>query len=241
MRPILVLLVLALTLPASARTRAVASRVDTAQRILLFTAHPDDEILVSPLLANRCVRGGASCAIVVMTANEVRAVEMARSAALLNLRLTQWAFSDVLTDVGAIWAAEAGGREVLVQRMRDVIEGERPDLILTFDPRHGTTCHPAHRELGRLVLETGAKNLFQVETAARFVGDGFVLRNASPVHAWTYVANSDWQYVARVAEIHASQFTAAQVESLRTLPAEQRRVWFAPAGAAIDTPLECAP
>jgi LmbE family N-acetylglucosaminyl deacetylase len=222
------LLILLLAFPTYARTRAVASRIDAAQRILVITAHPDDEILIAPLLANRCVRGGASCAIVVMTANELRAAEMARSAALLNLRLTQWSFSDVQNAVGETWAAEAGDRFALVRRISDVIAAEKPDLILTFDPRHGTTCHPAHRELGQLVLETGAKNIFLIETAAQFIGDGFVLSNAAPAQAWVYVANADWQYVVRVAEIHASQFSAERVKSLSMLPPEQRRVWFAP-------------
>ncbi len=227
MRFVFLLLSLFLATQTPARTRSVASRVDSAQRILIITAHPDDEILLAPLLANRCIRGGASCAILVMTASELRAPEMARSAALLNLRLTQWSFSDVMIDVGNTWAAEAGDRAMLVQRIADVIATENPDLILTFNPRHGTTCHPAHREIGRLVLETKAKNIFLIETAARFVGDGFVLSSAA-VEAWVYVANDDWQYVVRVAEIHASQFNAEQVESLRTLPVAQRRVWFAP-------------
>lgn len=228
MRWLLLLLSIFIATETAARTRAVASRIDAARRILIIAAHPDDEVLLAPLLANRCVRGGASCAIVVMTANEIRAAEMARSAALLNLRLTLWSFSDVMNDVGNIWAAEAGDRVALVRRISDVIATEHPDLIFTFDPNHGTTCHPAHREVGRLVLETGAKNVFLIETAARFVGNGFELSNAAPSQAWVYVANEDWQSVTRVAEIHASQFNAEQVESLRTLPPAQRRVWFAP-------------
>lgn len=237
MRLFLLLLLVTSAGNAAARVRAVASRIDSARTILIITAHPDDEILIAPLLANRCIRGGASCSILVMTTGnaaglgEVRAGEMTRSAALLNLHLTQWTYSDVLSDVGATWAAEAGDRTTLVRRIGDVIAAEHPDMILTLDPRHGTTCHPAHREIGRLVLETGAKNVFFIETAARFVGGGFELSNASPTNAWVYVANDDWQYVVRLAEIHASQFTAEQVESLSTLPAMQRRVWFAPAGS----------
>lgn len=234
MRWFLLLLSVCIATETLARARAVASRIDAARRILIISAHPDDEILLAPLLANRCVRGGASCAIVVMTANEIRAAEMARSAALLNLRLTLWSFSDVMNDVGNVWASEAGDRLTLVRRISDVIATENPDLILTFDPNHGTTCHPAHREVGRLVLETGAKNIFLVETSARFVGNGFELSSAAPSRAWVYVANEDWRYVASVAEIHASQFNAEQVESFRTLPAAQRRVWFAPS-SAMDT------
>lgn len=225
---------------AGARTRAVASSILSARTILVITAHPDDEVLLAPLLANRCVRGGVSCSILVMTTGnaaglgEVRAGEMARAASVLNLRLTQWAYSDVLSDVGAVWAAEAGDRAALVRRIGDVIAAEDPDMILTLDSRHGSTCHPAHREVGRLVLETGAKNVFFLETAARFMGGGFALSSAAPALASVYAANEDWQYVVQLAEIHATQFTAEQVESLRTLPAVQRRVWFAPAGVLTE-------
>ena len=80
---------------------------DAARTILVITAHPDDEILIAPLLANRCIRGGASCSILVMTTGnaaglgEIRVGEMTRAAALLNLRLTQWTYSDILDDAGA--------------------------------------------------------------------------------------------------------------------------------------------
>jgi LmbE family N-acetylglucosaminyl deacetylase len=240
-RIFLLLLIVAIAANSDARVRAVASRIDSARTILIVTAHPDDEILIAPLLANRCVRGGVSCSILVMTTGnaaglgEVRAGEMTRAAALLNLRLTQWTYSDVLSDVGTVWASEAGDRATLVRHIGDVIAAEHPDMILTLDPRHGTTCHPAHREIGRLVVETGASNVFFIETAAQFVGGDFDLWNASPMQAWVYVANDDWQYAVQLAEIHATQFTTEQVESLRTLPSTQRRVWFAPAGATAES------
>lgn len=238
MRLLLLLVLSLVTLHADARTRAVASRIDAARSILVVTAHPDDEILIAPLLANRCIRGGARCSFLVMTTGnaaglgEIRSGEMARSAALLNAGLTQWTFSDVMENVAAVWSAEAGDRATLVRRIADVIATEKPDMVLTLDPRHGTTGHPAHREIGSLVLESGAKNVFLLETAAQFVGNGFELSNAEPVRSWVFVANDDWQYATRVAEIHATQFTSEQVESLRTLPVDQRRVWFMP---------ECAP
>jgi LmbE family N-acetylglucosaminyl deacetylase len=165
---------------------------------------------------------------------EIRVEEMSRSAALLNLRLTQWAYSDVITNVAAVWSDEAGDHATLIRRIGDVIAAEHPDMILTLDPNHGTTCHPAHREIGALVLETGAKNVFFIETVARLIGGGFELRNASPRYAWSYTANDDWLYAVRLAEIHATQFTAEQVESLRTLPKPQQTVWFGPAGIPSD-------
>lgn len=232
----LLLLVLALVWCESGagRVRAVRSRIDQARRIVVITAHPDDEILIAPLLAQRCVRGGANCSIVVMTEGEgggdagVRIGEMTRAAALLNLRLTLWNFPDVMTEVATRWAAHAGDRATLVRQLRDLLLAERADMIFTFDPAHGTTGHPAHREIGALVLETGVPNIYLIETAAQFVDNGFALSNAAPNRAWTLSANDDWSYVVADAEVHASQFTPAQVESLRTLPPDQRKVWFAP-------------
>jgi LmbE family N-acetylglucosaminyl deacetylase len=218
---------------ADARVRTVRSPIDTARSIVIVTAHPDDELLLAPLLARRCKTGGATCTIIVMTTGnaeglgETRTIEMQRAAELLNLELVQWNFSDVMVDVDARWPSEGGGREVLVARIREAIGGA--DLVLTFDPQHGTTCHPAHRAVASLVRDTGAQKLYFLETTARFVENGFVLANGGGAIASVFFAGDDWQYAIRDAEIHATQFNAAQVESLRTLPEEQRRVWFQPA------------
>ncbi|MEA2465353.1 MAG: hypothetical protein QOJ98_3100, partial [Acidobacteriota bacterium] len=67
MRSLVALALLLSTLPASARVRSVASRLDRPRTIVIVTAHPDDELLLSPYLANRCVRGGATCTLLVMT------------------------------------------------------------------------------------------------------------------------------------------------------------------------------
>ena len=202
------------------RVRAVRAWTPRPARILVITAHPDDELLLAPFLGPRCVREGSSCAIVVFTApNEVRTGEMALAAAMLNLRLTQWSYPDVMSDFAAAW----GDRQTLVRQLRDIIATEQPEMILTFDPAHGTTGHPAHREVGSLVVETGAANIHFLETTAQFVGDGFVLSHARP-DAWPITG--DWDFAVRDAEIHASQFSPAQVESLRNLPPEQKIVWI---------------
>src|SRR6185436_15144011 len=111
------------------RIRAVRSGPPRPSRLLLIVAHPDDELLFAPLLGAWCVRGGTSCSILVMTAGEngscarqdgclpdlatTRMNEMARSAALLNARLTQWTLPDVMTG----W----NDRDTLVRQLRDVI------------------------------------------------------------------------------------------------------------------------
>src|SRR6185436_19780396 len=69
-RILLAFLVLLSPFPLHARTRVVASKLDSARRILVITSHPDDELLLAPLLAQRCITGGASCSFVVMTMGE---------------------------------------------------------------------------------------------------------------------------------------------------------------------------
>lgn len=246
MRLLVLILAAALAAPLPAAKRRAVSPTTQPARLLFVAAHPDDEVLLAPLLAQWCVRGGTSCAILVMTRGEagtcalpggcnpdlgsVRTAEMARAAALFNARLTQWSYSDVMANVVETWAAEAGGRDVLLLRLDNAIAAENPDTIVTFDPQHGSTCHPAHRAIGSLVLERGASHVVLLETAAQFVGDGFQLSNAAAPWAITYPSQSDWEFLVQDAENHASQFTPAQVESLRLLPESQRNVWLMPAG-----------
>jgi LmbE family N-acetylglucosaminyl deacetylase len=218
-RVLLAVLLLGWCESGAGRVRAVRAWVPRS--ILVITAHPDDEILLAPFLAAHCVDRHAACSILVLTRGEgggdpdVRTGEMARAAALLNLRLMQWSLPDIMEP----WPE----RETLVRQIGDVIASERPGMILTFDPAHGTTGHPAHRETGALVRDTGAPNVWFLETLARFEGDGFVLSPADP-QAWAF--RGDWNWAVRDAAIHASQFTPAQVESLATLPAGQRLVWL---------------
>ena len=203
-----------------------AGRVRTAgswqpRRVLLVIAHPDDELLFSPYLGPRCSTGAATCAIVLLTRGEnggdpnVRAAEMAASAAALHASVVSYAHADIMEP----WIE----REAIVREIGDAIAAFQPDTIFTFDPEHGTTGHPAHRETGALVLATGARNVYVLETRAELVGAGFVL-SAARADAWTPLV--DWNWAVRLAEIHASQFSAAQVASLRALPAEQKRVWL---------------
>jgi LmbE family N-acetylglucosaminyl deacetylase len=222
-RVLLVVVALGWCESGAGRIRAVRGWVPRPARILVVTAHPDDEVLLAPYLASQCVEGTASCSILVLTRGEgggdpeVRTREMALSAALLNLRLTQWSLPDLMTP----WP----DRETLVRQVRDVIAIEHPDLVLTFDPAHGSTGHPAHRETGSIVLDTGAANVYLLETLASFAGDGFELSGAES-STWVIHAGPEWEFAVRAAAIHASQFSAAQVESLRTLPADQRKVWL---------------
>ena len=222
------LLLLACALPLAARTRAVRS---PPERILWIGAHPDDEILLSPLLGGACVERGVQCAMLVMTRGEgggspdVRAAEMQRAAAMLHATLTHWTYADVMTGVDATWSSAAGGHAALVGRIAAEIAAVAPTVIYTFDPHHGSTCHPAHRALGALVVEAAGRVPVQfVETTNQF---------ESAVTAPAIVdATGTWSYFVRDAEIHASQFPPAQVETFANLPAARRRVYLLDAASA---------
>ena len=149
------------------------------QRIVFAGAHPDDEWGVAPLLAEACVDGGAKCHFVVASeahsygcvptiglrdpeeCTRVRREEMRRSAALFGGTLEFFGWEDFfygfnqsgLSRTLADWANAAGGRAALVARWEKVLREQRPTVVLTFDPRHGSTCHPGHRAAATLVIE----------------------------------------------------------------------------------------
>ena len=217
------------------------------QRILWIGAHPDDEALVAPLLGP-----DGAAAILVITRGEnghcvlpggcgsdlgsLRAAEMSRAAALLHAHLTLWNFSDVDSAVDATWSAEAGGHAELVRRIASVIVAERTTVVYTFDPNHGSTCHPAHLAAGALTMEaaaqTGVRVMF-LETAAVISPGGFAFRAAIP-GAVPFDTTQSWSWLVQDAEEHASQFTPEQVEELQAIPAAERRVWLSAIPAATN-------
>lgn len=239
---------------ASPRIRAARAGPDLS-RILWVGAHPDDEALIAPLLGKACVNGTSSCAMLVMTRGEngvcgiaggcfpdlgsVREMEMRFAATLLDSRLTQWSFADVMERVETVWAGAAGGHDALVNRIVDVIESEEPTVVVTFDPNHGSSCHPAHAVTGALVAEAIARisdphPLWFVETFYTVDGSGFVFRNAVTTSQTmtTFEAAATWYFLVRDALTHASQFTLEQADALDRLPPEQKRVYLMPAGAS---------
>src|SRR5438128_3354296 len=157
---------------------------------------------------------------------DLRAVEMQTAANFFHSHLTLWDLPDVMENVAATW-----GGETLVPQIRAVITAERPSVVYTFDPTHGSTCHPAHRAVAALVIEAIARmgstapRLVLVETAVAFQGTGFVFSNASP-DAESRDVGADWDYLVKDAEIHASQFTAQQIDALQQTSIDQQRVWL---------------
>ena len=239
--------ILLLALPWIATGRVHAVRQAPAARILWIGAHPDDETLVAPILGPACARQNAVCTLLVFTRGErggcaipsgcgpdlssVRAAEMQQAAAELHAQLTLWSFSDVVSGVVETWSGEAGSRDALLERIRAVIAAANPTVLYTFDPRHGSTCHPAHRAVGALVLEaltqsgTVAPQVMLLETAVQFLENGFAFSAATP-DAVSIDAQSSWNYLVQSTEIHASQFTPQQTDFLRHVAAEQKRVYL---------------
>jgi LmbE family N-acetylglucosaminyl deacetylase len=239
-----------------------------ARTLLWIAAHPDDEVLAAPLLGRLCVEEGVRCHFVVFTRGEAgrcakpqgcgpdlgdtRAAEMQRAARLFHAGLTQWALPDGGGPAG-LWESAAGGREALLTRLRRIVDATQADVALTFDPRHGSTCHGDHRQVGSLVLEAMAEQpnapaLYLLETVLeRRAGLPMAFAPAAGVRAGVtgFDANSSrlaaappyWQFLLDAAAVHGSQFDGAQRRALRRMPSRQRVVYLAPAERVLASPV----
>lgn len=240
--------------------------------VLWVGAHPDDEVLAAPLLARLCLEEELPCAFLVLTRGEagicrlpagchptlgdVRAREMKRSARLFGATLRHWTLPDGAALSG--WSAAVGGEEALLGRLAAAIQDSGADLVLTLDPRHGSTCHPDHRAVGAAVVEAARRladplTVFLVETAlaARQPPAAYRFAPGADARAGTvgFDANPplaagdgpSWGTLLRVARIHASQFDAAALKRLENVPPRQRTVYVAPASLAlaVDPLVDC--
>jgi LmbE family N-acetylglucosaminyl deacetylase len=241
--------------PADARRRAVSPAILPAGHILFIGAHPDDEVVAAPLLGALCAGGAGTCSFLVLTRGEggtcalplcspdlgsVREKEMLASAAIFGGTVTQWTLPDVLTDVAAAWSP----RDALVERIADAIRIEQPEVVITFEPAHGTTCHPAHRETGLLVMDATARlgqtapPLYLLETVGSLDANAYRFApGASP--AMAFDASPYWQFILDAASAHQSQFSPAQLQALRSTPVVEQKVWLVPASAARGSLVRC--
>ena len=242
--------------------------------VLWVGAHPDDEVLAAPLLARLCLEEGRRCSMLILTRGEagvcrlpggclpdlasVRAGEAARSAALFRARLVLWRLPDgggSPRGEGEGWDAAAGGHAALIERVSNFLAAEKPDLVLTLDPRHGSTCHDDHRAAGRLVhsalaaLPHGARRpaLFLIENklelapssgslSIRFRPAASALRGAMAFDASGVLAATGrpaWRAFEDVMRRHSSQFDAPYLAAIRALPPSDRAVWLGPADALL--------
>lgn len=226
--------------------------------ILFIGAHPDDEVLVAPLLGEVCAEGQGKCTILIATRGErglcelpggcarselaaIRTEEEMRSASLLDATLSAGELPDgsaaTPEEVLRIWSELLGGRDQLVQRLIREIVVSGADSIITFDPRHGSTCHPDHRAIGRLAADAVAamgsaapRTYFLTTRANQTSGlDGSESVQLTHVdqegeREFRYDAELRWHYVVDVAQIHRSQFSPATVGALSRVPPEDRVV-----------------
>ena len=146
--------------------------------LLFLGAHPDDEWVLMPILAEACRFRGASCHFVSTTAGEAgcfetlrmtdldgcaaqRARELDASAALAGGTSEVLGWPDLfyahdgdgVRRTLAVWERQRSGRDGLVGELVDVLRREEPDVVFALDPRHGSTCHPNHRATSLLLVE----------------------------------------------------------------------------------------
>lgn len=248
------------------------------KRIVLVSAHPDDEGLFAPLMAEACRFNGATCHMVVAADAEspgciiplqlndleqcsaMRRHETAASAANLNSTYEFYGWRDVLVpwnDAGldrniAEWAKDAGGRGQLVQRILRTLAEFKPDFLLGFDPRHGTTCHPNHRATVLLTLEAVEQLPLEQKPDVWLVSDFAVPTTAPPnlvpiiegfgIVRWPddkatatwYDSNfalpngrTSWDYLVDVLRLNSTQYPEVATGKMTPNPsAEHRRVPF---------------
>ncbi|HEX5757970.1 MAG TPA: PIG-L family deacetylase [Thermoanaerobaculia bacterium] len=237
--------------------------------LLWIAAHPDDELLAAPLLARLCLEEGRRCSFLVLTRGgrgrcllpggcaptltAVRSAEMRRAARLFGASLTLWDLPDggaAADGSASAWDAAAGGRAALLARLATFVLATAPDLVLAFDPRHGSTCHADHRAAGQLVVEAldtlpQRPLLYLLETRLLVnESPGSVhLRPAAPAAAGVFAfdanavlgstGRSAWQMLLDDLRLHRSQYDSQWLRALQAVPPRQRAVWLGPAAALL--------
>jgi LmbE family N-acetylglucosaminyl deacetylase len=237
-------------------------------------AHPDDEALLAPLLGELCHAPDVRCSLLVATRGEggscgldggcspdlasVRAEEMRQSATVLDAELTQWTLPNggprpgTPEGVIAYWSELRGGQDALVGEIAAELERLDPDVLLSFDPRHGDTCHEEHRALASLVL--AAVDTLAAPPAAFFfpavekweeatwggyraVCDDPAILVYDATRVVPELGEQSWQYLLEVMLAHASQFDLSYVGLASEAPPEARVVPLLPRGAFLaDAP-----
>jgi LmbE family N-acetylglucosaminyl deacetylase len=233
-------------------------------------AHPDDELYVAPQFAAECIEQKRKCSLLVMTRGESgkcqrpllcssglanqRVAELRASAASLGADVEQWDFADVDTGTAAVakaWSAMEGGDQALLGRIREFVRSLNPKHIYTFDPRHGTTCHSAHRATAGLLYlalkDTSLSSRVRylqtrvlLDDKLVFSGVGAMVPSDTTVvrldaSASSLVRDGDlWRYLTEVMGAHASQFSDTKLDGTKNVPLVGRGVyWFEAANLRI--------
>jgi LmbE family N-acetylglucosaminyl deacetylase len=145
------------------------------------------------------------------------------------------------------------GWGLFAAKMRGAIEAAAPDVVFTFDPRHGSTCHAEHRATAQIVIlalnQMGAaapqvwmaEVQFLVGPNEATIGYGpAVPADTRPVaydatRSTAGAIGGTWEYLISDLGAHRSQFSQARVTAFASAPQEQRRVFLLSLAEAVST------
>ncbi|HEY3349270.1 MAG TPA: PIG-L family deacetylase [Thermoanaerobaculia bacterium] len=247
------------------------SHVPAPASVMWIGAHPDDEAIAAPLLARWCLDGRARCSFLIATRGEkgpcllpagclpdlasVRSAEAAAAAELFGADLILLSLPDGGGGEPPSWAPGTSRGADLAATLAAFIRAEAPEILLTFDPRHGTTCHPDHRAIAELTLETAAlvaapPAVYLLETRVETDTEAIAFHFA-PAAPGTirYDANERlvstagpaWSAIEWDMERHPSQFDAGWRAAVSRVPESDRAVFLAPAAEILRRTVSACP
>ena len=230
--------------------------------ILWIGAHPDDEYLAAPYLGEHCVAQNANCKLIVLTQGDrgtcklpdgcypdlaaVRSLEMRNAAVHLNaeLVLENWGDGTADSTAGVLeqWAKLFNSADDMIDWLANEISSFKPDLILTFDPRHGTTCHNDHTAVGYLVYTAAEKTGYDLSKLYLLAHD-MVVHNSSSLIAQPLVEDDlievfdvsgfGWNFLADHILYHPSQFDSAAYDFVNAADERFQKNYFLKASDVI--------
>lgn len=223
------------------------------ETVVWVGAHPDDELYAAPWLAELCLEQETQCKLLVLTRGEagncklpggclpdlasVRESELAAAAALLGATLVHWDLGDATSPsvqgVADQWSGLAGGSDALVDQVAAELAGA--DRVVTFDPRHGDSCHPDHRVAGALAVTAAVEAGVSPDRVHLVTSMGIVQPAVAADPAlWFYDASATltatgepaWATLIDVLQVYSSQFTPDEVAQVATVDTTLQRTWL---------------
>ena len=241
---------LLLAVPMIARTRPVLrpAAITEPQSVLWIAAHPDDEAIAAPLLAHWCRDNGARCTFLILTrgdkggSSSVRSAEAGAASQSFGASLILLTLPDGGGASPPVWPHD------LALTIARYIDAVHPELILTFDPRHGSTCHPDHRAVADTVLQAiplvaFQPSVFLLETRVVIAPDPLSIRfrPATDAALRFNADNETWNAIAADMQQHRSQFGDALIAAVQSVPHADRAVFIAPWAEVLRDVVESCP
>jgi LmbE family N-acetylglucosaminyl deacetylase len=209
--------------PGDLATHPIMSK----SKLVWFGAHPDDEIYASGLLKSFCYLPGKTCVLVTLTNGRsselVAAGSYVGATSVRQYSLTANSASTV-AGVMATWNAQAGTAANLTNFIKGEIQTFAADVIVTMDPRHGTTCNADNRAAAGVVLAGAAAagfssgSIYMIESMIDSNG-GLKEATASDNLIQTFSMTGLWSSLVHMMDVvYASQFSDSQVATLSAAP-----------------------